>query len=234
MGGPQSTGCCVGGGGPVCDHQRAARVHPRRCHHLDLRGSIGTVRTPFLDVVRPVLWLSARMYFGIRFVGVEHIPREGPLIIAPNHVTFADPPLVSIPIRRPIHYMAWDALFRVPVFSSLIRMLRAFPVDIESADAKATREAVRLLAGGAAVMIFPEAGRSVDGRLGRFKLGAFRLACSRGVPVLPVTIIGGHESWPPGRALPRPGLWRGGLTDAGCRRRAGRAGAAPGPGRGRC
>lgn len=163
------------------------------------------MRPALLDVVRPFVWLSARVYFGIRFAGVEHIPREGPLIIAPNHVTFADPPLVSIPVRRRIHYMAWDALFRVPVFSSLIRMLDAFPVDIESADARATREAVRLLDAGAAVMIFPEAGRSVDGRLGRFKLGAFRLACSRGVPVLPVTIIGAHEAWPPGRALPRPG-----------------------------
>ena len=169
------------------------------------RGSIGPVRTPVIDTVRPVLWLGARMYWGVRFVGTEHIPREGPLIIAPNHVTFADPPLVSIPIRRRIHYMAWDALFRVPVLAPLIRMLRAFPVDIEGADSRATREAVRLLDAGAAVMIFPEAGRSPDGRLGRFKLGAFRLACSRGVPVLPVTIVGAHEAWPPGRVLPRPG-----------------------------
>src|SRR4029453_5564637 len=62
-----------------------------------------------------------------------------------------------------------------------------------------------LLDDGHAVMIFPEAARSLDGTLQRFKLGAFRLACARGVPVLPVTILGGHESWPPGRLLPRPG-----------------------------
>ena len=54
-------------------------------------------------------------------------------------------------------------------------------------------------------MIFPEGGRSPDGRLQRFKPGAFRLACSLGVPLLPVTIVGGHESWPPGRTWPRPG-----------------------------
>jgi 1-acyl-sn-glycerol-3-phosphate acyltransferase len=54
-------------------------------------------------------------------------------------------------------------------------------------------------------MIFPEGGRSLDGRVGHFRLGAFRLAASLGVPVLPVTISGGHESWPPARALPRPG-----------------------------
>ena len=163
------------------------------------------MHTPVLDVVRPAVWLSARLYFGIRFEGVANIPKHGALLITPNHVTFADPPLVSIPIRRPVHYMAWDRLFEIRGLAWLIRRLRAFPVDIESSDPKATRAAVRLLDAGQVVMIFPEAGRSLDGRLQRFKLGAFRLACARGVPVLPVTILGGHESWPPGRVLPRPG-----------------------------
>ena len=163
------------------------------------------VRTPILDVIRPAVRLGARAYFGARFDGVHNIPLDGPLIIAPNHVTFADPPLVTIPIHRPVFYMAWDKLFDVPGLAWLIRRLRAFPVDIEAADSRATREAVRLLDAGEAVMIFPEGGRSPDGRLQRFKTGAFRLACSRGVPILPVTIVGGHESWPPGRLLPRPG-----------------------------
>jgi 1-acyl-sn-glycerol-3-phosphate acyltransferase len=57
-------------------------------------------------------------------------------------------------------------------------------------------------------MIFPEGGRTPDGRLQRFRPGAFRLACSLKVPVLPVTIVGGHASWPPGRMLPRPGRLR--------------------------
>jgi 1-acyl-sn-glycerol-3-phosphate acyltransferase len=166
------------------------------------------VETPILNVFRPFVWLAARGYFGIRFQGIEHIPTSGPLIIVPNHVTFADPVLVSIPVRRPVHYMAWDALFRVRGLSWLIRRLRAFPVEIESADPRATRAAVRLLGAGQAVMIFPEGGRSLDGRLQRFKGGAFRLACSLGVPVLPVTIVGGHEAWPPGRILPRPGRVR--------------------------
>jgi len=163
------------------------------------------VRTPVLDVFRPAVWLGARAYFGIRFEGTRHIPPAGPVIIVPNHVTYADPVLVSIPVRRPVYYMAWKALFDVRGLAWLIRRLRAFPVEIESADPRATREAVRLLHAGEAVMIFPEGGRSPDGRLQRFKPGAFRLACSLGVPILPVTIVGGHESWPPGRALPRPG-----------------------------
>ncbi len=162
------------------------------------------MRTPVLDVFRPAVRLGARAYFGARFGGVQHIPASGPLLIVSNHVMFADPVLVSIPIRRPVYYMAWDALFDVPGLSWLIRHLRAFPVEIESADPKATREAVRLLQAGEAVMIFPEGGRSPDGSLQRFKPGAFRLACSLDVPILPVTIVGGHEAWPPGRVLPRP------------------------------
>lgn len=163
------------------------------------------MRTPILDMARPGVHALCRLYFGLQLVGVEHIPRDGPVIITPNHQTYADPPLVSIPVRRPVFYMTWSRLFEIPVFGRFIRLLRAFPVQLESRDPRATREAVRLLRAGEAVMIFPEGGRSLDGRLGRFKLGAFRLAANVGVPVLPVTIAGGHEAWPPARTLPRPG-----------------------------
>ena len=162
-------------------------------------------RTPVLDLFRPGVHALSRAYFGLRLQGAEHIPCEDPLVIVPNHQTYADPALVSIPVRRPIYYMAWSRLFDIPVFSRLIRLLRAFPVDIDTRDARATREAVRLLQNGAALMIFPEGERTPDGRLQRFKPGAFRLAVSVKAPVLPVTIVGGDRSWPPGRIFPRPG-----------------------------
>jgi 1-acyl-sn-glycerol-3-phosphate acyltransferase len=162
------------------------------------------VRTPVLDTLRPFVRFGARIYWRIQLEGVQHIPTDGPLIIVPNHVTFADPVLVWLPIHLRVHFMAWDALFKIRGFSWVIRRLRAFPVQLESADPRSTREAVRLLQTGQSVMIFPEGGRSPDGRLQRFRPGAFRLASSLQVPVLPVTILGGHDSWPPGRVLPRP------------------------------
>jgi 1-acyl-sn-glycerol-3-phosphate acyltransferase len=162
-------------------------------------------RTPVLDLFRPAVHALSRAYFGLRLRGTEHIPQEGALVIVPNHQTYADPPLVTIPVRRPVYYMAWSRLFDIPVFSQAIRLLRAFPVDIDGRDARATREAVRLLQRGAALMIFPEGERTADGRVQRFKPGAFRLAVSVKVPVLPVTIVGGDRAWPPGRVLPRPG-----------------------------
>jgi 1-acyl-sn-glycerol-3-phosphate acyltransferase len=162
-------------------------------------------RTPVLDLFRPALHALFRAYFGLRLRGIEHIPTEGSLVIVPNHQTYADPPLVTIPVRRPVYYMAWSRLFDVPVFNRFIRLLRAFPVDIDARDARATREAVRLLQNGAALMIFPEGERTLDGRVQRFKPGAFRLAASQDAAVLPVTIVGGDHAWPPHKILPRPG-----------------------------
>jgi 1-acyl-sn-glycerol-3-phosphate acyltransferase len=162
-------------------------------------------RTPILDACRPWFHAACRAYFGLEFRGVENIPRGGPLVIAPNHQTYADPPLVTIPVRRPVHYMAWDRLFTIPAFGWWIRRLRAFPVRVDERDMRATREAIRLLQAGEVVMIFPEAGRSTDGLMQPFKPGAFRLAVAVKAPVLPVAISGGTASWPPGRRLPRPG-----------------------------
>ena len=163
------------------------------------------MRTPVLDLFRPSLHALCRIVFDLRLRGTEHIPLDGPLIIAPNHQTFADPPLVTIPVRRPIYYMAWNRLFDVPGLATLIRRLRAFPVDIDTSDRRAVREAVRLLKAGEALMIFPEGGRTLDGQLQPFKLGAFRLAVAHDTPVLPVTIAGAWDAWPPGRRLPRRG-----------------------------
>jgi len=164
------------------------------------------VRTPVLDAFRPLVRGVSRLYFGLELRGVEHIPVHGPLVVVPNHQTFADPVLVTIPIRRRVYYMAWRRLFQIPLLGRFIRLLRAFPVDLDARDPGAVREARRRLVDeDAVVMIFPEGGRSKDGTLGRFHMGAFRLAASLGVPALPVTIAGGHASWPPGRRLPRRG-----------------------------
>ena len=163
------------------------------------------MRTPLLDLARPGVHHLCRAYFGLQMSGLDNIPTSGPLIITPNHQTYADPVLVTIPVRRRVYYMAWNRLFEIPGFGWFIRRLRAFPVRIDSADPTSMREAVRVLTAGHVLMVFPEAERTRTGRVERFKLGAFRLATTLGVPVLPVTIAGGHESWPPATMLPRRG-----------------------------
>jgi 1-acyl-sn-glycerol-3-phosphate acyltransferase len=149
--------------------------------------------------------LLARALFRIRFAGAEHIPTTGGVVITPNHVSYLDPILISIPMRRPLHYLALEPFFRVPVLGALMRWHRAVPIHEGEVNEEATRAAFRLLRAGEPLVIFPEGGRSRDGWPEAFRPGAFRLALAARVPVLPVTIAGGFEVWPAGRRLPRPG-----------------------------
>ena len=159
----------------------------------------------FLEAVRPGFWAAARTLLRIRFQGVEHVPQTGPVVITPNHVSFMDPILVTIPVRRPLHYMALEPFFRIRGLGALMRWARAFPVQEGEADGPAVRRALRLLRQGEPLVIFPEGGRSPDGRLQPFRPGAFRLALAADAPVVPVTIVGAFDAWPTGRRFPRPG-----------------------------
>lgn len=159
----------------------------------------------FLELCRPAVWAFARLLFRIRFVGVEHVPSAGPVVLAPNHVSFMDPVLITIPIHRALHYMTLEPFFRMPFLGALIRWCRAFPVREDEADRQAVRTAIRLLRAGEALGIFPEGGRTPDGRLQPFRPGAFRVALQTEAPIVPVTIQGAFEAWPVGRRLPRPG-----------------------------
>jgi len=158
-----------------------------------------------IAILRPFVWLFCRLVFRIRFQGVENIPERGPCLIVPNHITFADPIWITIPVRRRIYYMAWDRPFQIPVLGFLMRIFGAFPVRLDSVDASAQREAMELIGEGKALVIFPEGGRTRSGELMQFKRGAFRLALTFGVPIVPVAISGAFEIWPASRLLPRPG-----------------------------
>lgn len=170
------------------------------CHHDTVR------QAPFwfLELCRPALWLLARLLFRIRVHGVGHVPRSGPVLIAPNHVSFMDPILVTIPIRRPLHYIALEPFLRIPVLGAIMRWARAFPVREDEVNSQAVRRALRLLQSGEALVVFPEGGRSADGRLQPFRSGAIRLALAADAPIVPVTIAGAFEAWPMHRRVPRP------------------------------
>jgi 1-acyl-sn-glycerol-3-phosphate acyltransferase len=158
-----------------------------------------------IGALRPFVWLFCRIAFRVTFIGRDNVPRHGGCLIVPNHITFADPIWITIPLRRRIYYMAWDRPFRIPVLGFLMRIFGAFPVRLDAVDASAGREAIDLLEQGRALVIFPEGGRTRTGDLMQFKPGAFRLALTLGVPIIPVAISGAFEIWPASRRLPRPG-----------------------------
>ncbi len=156
---------------------------------------------------RPTHALS-RALWRIRLRGVENIPpsERGGLIIASNHQTYIDPFWVSIPVMRPIRYLAWSEPFKNPVLGKLMDWLGAWPLQIDKSDLRAYRRSVHWLRRGGALVIFPEGGRAEsDGRMEKFKPGAVRLALEAGVSVLPVTIRGGNHVWPRGQKWPRTG-----------------------------
>lgn len=159
-----------------------------------------------LEMARPFVRLMSRALWGVSFRGVERVPPSGGLIIAANHQTYIDPFWISIPIKRPIRYLAWSEAFGWPFIGRTIELLGAWPLTIERADPAAYRRAVKWLRGGGVVMIFPEGARAkADGEMARFKPGAARLALESDAPILPVTLRGGNSVWPRGQSRPRTG-----------------------------
>jgi len=159
-----------------------------------------------INMLTPFVWWFCRLAFKIEFHGVDNIPREGACIITPNHITYADPIWITIPMPRRVYYMAWHKPFRIPVLGLLMRMFGAFPVNLDvAADASAQREAIEMIRRNRALVIFPEGGRTRTLKLMPFKMGAFRLALTHGVPIVPVTIKGAEKIWPVGKIFPRTG-----------------------------
>lgn len=157
-----------------------------------------------IEVIRPVGQSVSRILWRTKYKGLENIPLKGGLIIAANHQTYIDPFWVGLPIKRPMRFLAWDEAFDWPVIGRLMLLFGAWPLQIEGSDPTAIRRSLQWLKDGGAVVIFPEGARcEPSGELMRFKNGAVRLAMEANVPILPVTIRGGHRVWPRGWRLPR-------------------------------
>ena len=135
--------------------------------------------------------------------GLRHVPVAGPLIVASNHASYLDPPLVGGVLPRECSFMARETLFKNWLFAWWIRHLNAFPIKREGDSREALREFSRRMDEGRAVLMFPEGTRTVTGRLGHIRPGVGTIATRTGAPVLPVYIWGAYHSWPRGQKLPR-------------------------------
>lgn len=162
--------------------------------------------TWFINLLRPGIRYGSRALWRMEHKGVENVPSEGGFIIAANHQSYGDPFWVSIPVKRPIRYLAWSEAFSWPVVGKAIRLLGAWPLQIEGSDPAAIRRSLTWLRESGVVVIFPEGGRGLpDGSMIRMKGGAVRMALEARVPILPVTIRGANRVWPATNLLPRLG-----------------------------
>lgn len=140
---------------------------------------------------------------GFRVVHEERVAKDGPLIVAPIHVSHLDPPAVACGLPRATTFMAKEELFRPFLLGSLIRSLGSFPVRRGENDTEAIRKAIELLKLGHAVLIFPEGTRGDGVTMSPIAAGIAMIAKRTQAKVLPVGIIGTHIALPKGQSKPK-------------------------------
>lgn len=148
---------------------------------------------------------ALRAFYRPDVIGFENVPRTGPVIIAGNHVSFADEIFTPLAARRQVFYFAKAEYFTTPgvrgrVMAGVFQGLGQ--VSVERGDARSAAASidvgVELLQEGRALGIYPEGTRSPDGRLYKFRTGVARVALRSGAPVVPVGLVGTRDVQPPG------------------------------------
>ncbi len=130
-----------------------------------------------------------KLFYNFKIEGKENIPEKEGVIIACNHRSYADPVLVTIPMKNHVTYMAKEELFKNKLFGAFIRFLGAFPVKRGAGDMKVIDDCVDILARGRNVVIFPEGTRSKENKVGRGKTGVALIAAKSGADVLPMGVV---------------------------------------------
>ena len=143
-------------------------------------------------------------YFRWRVFNPERVPQTGGVILASNHASFLDPPLVGAGLNRSINYLARESLFRFPGIGALLRSWNAVPVDRDGGGAAGLKAILdRLLAGGG-IILFPEGTRTRDGKLQPARSGIGLIVVKSGAPVVPVRTFGTFEAWGRNQKIPLP------------------------------
>ncbi|HTG41112.1 MAG TPA: lysophospholipid acyltransferase family protein [Methylomirabilota bacterium] len=166
--------------------------------------------TPMITGLALAARIIARSITRVRIEGVlDEIPRDGPVILAANHISNADAVILGAwltkSLGRRIHWLGKKEMFDWPVVGYVARNGGIHPVDRGAADVDAFRTAERVLREGHILMIFPEGTRSPTGELQKPKDGLAMLALRTGAPIVPIGISNTDRVWPKGKLLPRPG-----------------------------
>jgi 1-acyl-sn-glycerol-3-phosphate acyltransferase len=129
--------------------------------------------------------------------GRENIPRDGGLIVASNHISYWDPPMISSALPREVHFLAKEELFSVPLLGGLIRSLNSIPIRRGAADLSGLSRAIAALKAGGGLLLFPEGSRMRDGELHPPRPGVGLMAVQADVPIVPCYISGSNRprSW---------------------------------------
>jgi 1-acyl-sn-glycerol-3-phosphate acyltransferase len=145
-----------------------------------------------------------RFYFRWRVYNPERVPLKGPVILAANHASFLDPPLVGSGIKRGINYLARENLFNIPVIGWILQRWQVVPVDREGGGAKGLKAILDRLLDGGAIILFPEGTRTRDGKLQPARSGIGLTVIKSGAPIVPVRVFGTFEAFGRHMKIPQP------------------------------
>ncbi len=143
-------------------------------------------------------------YFRWRVFNRENVPLHGPVILASNHASFLDPPLVGSGLHRPVNYLARETLFRFPIVGWILRSWNAVPVDRDGGGAAGLRAIMDRLADGGAILLFPEGTRTTDGSFRSARSGIGLTVIKSEAPVIPVRVFGTFDAFSRTHKIPRP------------------------------
>jgi 1-acyl-sn-glycerol-3-phosphate acyltransferase len=144
------------------------------------------------------------VYFRWRVFNAERVPLTGPVILASNHASYLDPPLVGAGVRRQISYLARDNIFHVPILAAILRSWEVVPVDRDGGTGRGLKQILSRLEQGGAIILFPEGTRSRHGELNPARSGIGLTVIKSRAPVVPARVFGTHEAFGPHKRLPRP------------------------------
>ncbi len=145
-----------------------------------------------------------RLYFRWRVYNRDRVPAEGPFILAANHASFLDPPLIGTACPRPISYLARESLFRFPGIGAILRTVYAIPVDREGGGAAGLKGILDRLKHGGGIVLFPEGTRTPDGRLQPARSGIGLTVIKSGALVVPTRVFGSFAALNRHARFPRP------------------------------
>ncbi len=156
----------------------------------------------FYKLTQIVLFILYKLFFRFKSFGAENVPSDSRgVVLAPNHASYLDPPLLGISLREPVTYLAKDYLFKRKGLGVMLGWLNVLPIRTEVQDFKSIRQLLKALNAGKHVAVFPEGTRSPDGQPQEVEGGVGFLALKSRSHVVPVYIRGSFE------ALPRDAKW---------------------------
>lgn len=144
----------------------------------------------FYSLIKFIGTIIFKVCFHFKVIGIENIPIKGPVVIASNHASLLDPPIIGIAANRPVHFMAKQELFKNPILSYIFKQLGSFPVKRGTADRVAIKNGIDILKKNEVLAIFPEGTRNKTAEVRKPAPGALMMASAAKAVIVPVAVVG--------------------------------------------